>query len=191
MKKIKEFLLDEYGGADLSSEGLSLSLHKLIDYVLSVYLRDGEQAKVLILNDRKKNAIENYKISKQDANVLIKNRSSIVSGMITKVMTIEHERNFELYVSALEASTILLDIVRRPIDDKLEDEKWLSALKAKRQGFMDAKELVDQAHKIAEEMTGMSNADIEDHADQSEFRGGVAERFARKADERRKNKKNI
>jgi len=151
---------------------------KVIDYVISVYSKNGEQASEMKLANRKEFAIKKYKIKKSDADILKRNKSDYVSFLVTALMKIQREMEFELYISAMEASTILLDVVRRPIADSLEDEKWYSALKAKKLGFLDAQELIREAKKLSQLMTGVKDNDIDDNISDSEFKGGVMERLA-------------
>lgn len=173
---MKYTLLSNYKQPDESD--LSCSTDTLASYVISVYSKDGEQKDTISIIDRKLFAIKKYGISKGDAEKLLKNNSISAAYMISSFFKIYNERQFELYVSALEAATILLDVVRRPINDFLEDEKWLSALKAKKQGFSDAKELINEANAIAESMTGSKNSDIEDAVNKSAFNVGLAEKLA-------------
>jgi hypothetical protein len=186
--ELKERLNKKHSNVDLGEHGLCSPLSAIIDYVLSVYLKDGEQAEELSLSKRKEFAIDKYDIKKQDIDLLTNNKSEFISNIITDVMKDKLDRQWEMYISALEASTILLEVVRRPVDDELKDDKWLSALRAKKEGLKDSRELLKIAADIAEDMTGIKDSDMEEHVDTTVFKSGVAEKFARMATEARKKK---
>jgi hypothetical protein len=177
---VKEKLMHEFAGVDTVAMGFSSTLSTLVDYVISVYTKNGEQEGEFILSNRKARAISKYNIPKSDHRMLLENKSDLISAMITVLMKMQKERKFELFISALDASSILLDVVRRPVSDELDDEKWHSALKAKRQGFVDAEFLIEASTRLLEEMTGMKDADIEAHIEETDFRGGAMERLANK-----------
>jgi len=178
-EELKEYLLIKYGEVELSEEGFTISIDKLIDYIIEVYVERGTDA--ILLNKRKEAVIIELGIKyDSDKDILMLNKSKTVSRIITDVLHITANREFELYISALEATTILLDIVRRPIDDTLDDDKWLTALKAKKQGFNDARELLDSAKEIAEQMLGAREADLEEHVEEAIFKEGMSEKLAKK-----------
>ena len=177
--ELKEYLFGKYGMVELSEEGFTIPINKLIDYAIAVYVERGSD--VIMLNERKDAVMLDLKIgNKSDTEILRFNKSKTLSKLVTDILHITANRQFELYVSALEASTILLDVVRRPIDDTLEDEKWLSALKAKKQGFNDAKELLASADEIAEKMIGAKEVDLDEHINDSVFKKGQMEVLAEK-----------
>ena len=147
-------------------------------YTANAFERGGD---VILLNERKDAVMLELGIKhKKDMELLQFNKSRNLSRIVTDILHITANREFEMYVSALEAATILLDVVRRPIDDTLEDEKWLSALKAKKQGFNDARELLASAKEIAEDMVGAKEVDLEDHIDDNIFKKGQMEILAAK-----------
>ena len=177
--ELRDYLCGKYGMVELQEEGFTIPINKLIDYAIAVYVERGSD--MILLNERKDAVMLDLKISnKSDMEVLRFNKSRTLSKVITDILHITANRQFELYVSALEAATILLDVVRRPIDDRLDDEKWLSALKAKKQGFNDAKELLDSADEIAERMIGAKEVDLEEHIEESVFKKGQMEILAEK-----------
>jgi hypothetical protein len=179
MNELKEYLINKHGMVELSEEGFTIPINKLIDYAIAVYTERGSD--MILLNERKDAVILELKISnKADMEMLKFNKSKTLSRVVTDILHITANRQFELYVSALEAATILLDVVRRPIDDTLEDEKWLAALKAKKQGFNDAKELLASADEIAERMIGCKEVDLEEHVEENIFKKGQMEMLAEK-----------
>jgi len=174
-----EYLIEKYGDMEPSDEGFHVPIDKILKYIIAVYTERGGD--VVMLNGRKESVLLDLEIKNdKDVELLMLNKSKMVSRIITDVLHITANREFELYVSALEAATILLDVVRRPIDDTLEDEKWLSALKAKKQGFNDARELLESADEIAEKMLGAVDVDLEKHVEETIFREGMSERMAKK-----------
>ncbi len=183
--ELRDYLLDRYMDVEPSGEGFTISIEKIVDYTIMVYIRDDAYQDVT-LNQKKEAAFIKVGIQKEsDQRLLMLNKSNIVSRVVTTILHATANREFELYVSALEASTILLDVVRRPIDDTLDDEKWLSALRAKKQGFNDARELLSSANEIAEKMLGAKETDLDEHVEETIFKEGFSERLAKKA-----NKKN-
>lgn len=177
MTELKGYLMNKYGMVELSEEGFTIPINKLIDYAIAVYVN--RCSDVIMLNERKDAVMLELKIgNKSDMEILKFNKSKTLSRLVTDILHITANRQFELYVSALEAATILLDVVRRPIDDTLEDEKWLAALKAKKQGFNDAKELLSSANEIAEKIVGASEPDLEEHVDDNVFKKGQMETLA-------------
>jgi hypothetical protein len=177
--ELKDFLLRKYSEVEPSNEGFTIAIDKLIDYAIGVYVDRKDE--VLLLNERKEAVILELGIKhEKDMELLRFNKSRYLSRIVTDILHITANREFELYVSALEAATILLDVVRRPIDDTLEDEKWLNALKAKKQGFNDAKELLDSAKEISEQMLGAKETDLEDHVSDNIFKKGHMEELAGK-----------
>jgi len=176
--ELKEYLLLKFQGEEPSTEGFSIGIDDILDYCISVYKKRDDNAP---LNKLKEEAIARIGIKKKDAEILMLNKSLLISRIVTEILRITADRDFELYISALEASTILLEVVRRPIDDDLEDEKWATALKAKKQGFLDARELIKNAKDILENMTGIKDSDAQDHVEEVIFKEGLSERLAKKA----------
>lgn len=182
--ELKEYLVDKYGMVELSKEGFTIPIDRLADYAIAVYVERGSD--VIMLNERKTAVMLDLNISNEsDMEVLTFNKSRTLSKIISDILHITANRQFELYVSALEAATILLEIVRRPIDDNLDDEKWLNALKAKKQGFNDAKELLASADEIGEKMLGAKEVDLEVHIDDNIFKKGQMELLAEKYRDRK------
>lgn len=176
--ELYEYLLAKYGSMEPSDEGFRIPIDKILKYVIAVYAERGGD--VVMLNERKEAVLLDLGIkNEKDMELLMFNKSRLVSRIVTDVLHITANREFELYVSALEAATILLDVVRRPIDDTLEDEKWLAALRAKKQGFTDARELLDSATEIAEKILGAKDVDVEEHVEEVIYKEGLSERLAK------------
>jgi len=173
-------LIKKFSTVELSEEGFTIDIERLVDYAIAVYVCDSDVT--IDLDERKDTVMKELKITNQSDRAVIRfNKSATLSKIVTEILRKTSSRDFELYVSALEGAKILLDVVRRPIDDSLEDEKWLSALKSKKQGFIDAQELLDRAKAIAEKTVGATNTDVEAHVETVVFNKGQAEILAEKA----------
>lgn len=176
--ELRDYLLDKYSGGSPFDGEFPVSIDNVVDYCIRVYTKDeGEHA---TLNQKKEAALNEFGIKREsDREIFTLNKSVSVSRIITDILRAQADREFEMYISALEAATILLEVVRRPIDDDLDDEKWGTALKAKKQGFLDARELIESANDIAEKMLGVKEVDIGEHVEDTAFKGGYAEKFAK------------
>lgn len=182
--ELSKELKTTYSMVDLSKEGFTIDINKLIDYLLAVYVKD-ENEEHVTLNQKKEAQIIKLKIPSDDANLLLTNKSITASRIITEILKHGGDRLYEMYISGLEAATILLEVVRRPINDDLDDEKWFSALRAKKQGFIDARELYASTNQIAEEMLGVKEVDIETHVDTTDYTQGISEILAKKASKKK------
>ena len=184
---LKKKLISLYDEESTHMSGLTISLDVLIDYVIYVYVRDDGMVEDMTLNQKKEDAFSKFGIkNKNDQETLLLNKNKFVSRVITDLFHIKWDRKFELYISALEAAAILLDVVRRPIDDTLKDEKWLAALRSKKEGFNDARSLIASAAQIAEEIVGLKEVDVEAHVNNDVFKGGIQEDLAKRLRESKK-----
>jgi len=73
-------------------------------------------------------------------------------------------------------STLIAD-VRRPIADDVADEKRKSALESKKRAFMDAQEMLAALISLEGKIKGQNQ---EEETENSNFKGGFSERYARK-----------
>jgi hypothetical protein len=182
--EVKEYLIKKHHAVEPSNEGFTIDLEKIVDYCIYVYTPQSED--VVQLHHKKEAALIDLGITKKkDRELLLENKSHIVSNIITDLLHVVANREYELYISALEAATILLEVVRRPVDDKLSDEKWANALKAKKQGFMDARDLIASANEIAEKITGAKETDLEEHVEEVTFKEGLSEVLAKMANKKK------
>ena len=89
------------------------------------------------------------------------------------------EKLKELIKSGNEAFDLLLEEVKKPIDPELPDDKARNAMKAKKECFMDAQEILMSINKIEKQLAG--NEDSSDETTEGgSFRAGFSERFAKK-----------
>jgi hypothetical protein len=87
-------------------------------------------------------------------------------------------RLLELINSAKDAVKLLTEEVSKPIDEELQDDKARNAFKAKKECFMDAKELILEIEKIEAMINGEVEETLEDN--EKDFKAGAIERFAKK-----------
>lgn len=79
-----------------------------------------------------------------------------------------------------EAFELLLEQVKKPIDEELADDKARNAMKAKKECFMDAKEILSEVNLLKNKLEGRDE-DEEEESD-APFKGSYAEEFAKKKD---------
>ena len=86
--------------------------------------------------------------------------------------------DYELLISGKEALVTLLEVVRKPMDSRLLDDKERNAVKAKKECFEDAQFIMAELRKMLKELSGKST-DAEEHVRKGVFgKGGFAEGLA-------------
>ena len=80
----------------------------------------------------------------------------------------------DLIDSSKEAVAILIEDIRTPLDPDLSDEKRRNAIKAKKECFIDAQEILIGISKLETQITG---GDLKEEKD---FEKGLAEKFAKR-----------
>ena len=88
------------------------------------------------------------------------------------------KRLLNLIASAKDAVELLTDEVKKPVDEDLADDKARNAFKAKKECFMDAKELILEIEKIEAMINGEVDETLENN--EKDFKAGAIERFAKK-----------
>ena len=83
----------------------------------------------------------------------------------------------KLVNSAKKAIELLTDEIEKPVDEDLQDDKARNAFKAKKECFMDAKDLISEIEKIEDVFQGRQKDTAEESS--SDFEPGHAERFAK------------
>lgn len=81
----------------------------------------------------------------------------------------------QLVQAGEEAFVLLLEQVRKPIDEELSDDKARNAMKAKKECFMDAQTILDETRKIEAILNGDEISDVS-----GDFAAGHAEKYAKK-----------
>ena len=89
------------------------------------------------------------------------------------------EKLKELVRSGTKAFNLLLEEVKKPVDPELQDDKARNAMKAKKECFMDAQEILMAINKIENQLAGEEDTSSETPEGGS-FRAGFSERFAKK-----------
>ena len=80
----------------------------------------------------------------------------------------------DLIDSSKEAVAILIDDIRKPLDPDLSDEKRRNAIKAKKECFLDAQEILIGISKLESQI---EEGNIKEEKD---FEKGLAEKFAKR-----------
>tara|TARA_R100000479_G_C6292634_1_gene167194 strand:+ start:270 stop:557 length:288 start_codon:yes stop_codon:yes gene_type:complete len=95
-------------------------------------------------------------------------------------MKINIEEKLEkLIQSGNQAFDLLLEEVKKPIDPDLPDDKSRNAMKAKKECFMDAQEILMAIHKIENQINGEESESLSED-DINSFKAGFSEKFAKK-----------
>lgn len=146
-------------------------------YLILVYAPDSDLASIKDLKERKELAFKKAKVPRQFHAKIIANENHMIGDMLTRFFREYEDFDYELLISAKEAVITLLEVVRKPVDSQLLDDKERNAIKSKRECFDDSKYLMGEIKKIMNELNGKS-PDAGEVINQSAFKGGMAERFA-------------
>jgi hypothetical protein len=150
------------------------------EYVMLAYAPDSSLAKIKDQKARKEKALTQSDVPKDHWDKILKNENPMVGDMITRLFRHLNDLDYELLISGKEAIETLLEVVRKPINTSLQDDKERNAVKAKRECFEDAQALLKEIRKIYNQMNDI-DSDMADHINTSVFKGGIAERLAEKA----------
>ena len=94
--------------------------------------------------------------------------------------SLEVKRRLEdLIESGKQAFDLLLEEVKKPIDPELQDDKARNAMKAKKECFMDAQEILVSINKIEKQIEG-EDTDQDIDKDENSFQAGFSEKYAKK-----------
>tara|TARA_R110002020_G_scaffold1420_5_gene6449 strand:- start:836 stop:1159 length:324 start_codon:yes stop_codon:yes gene_type:complete len=99
-----------------------------------------------------------------------------------KELSVYEEKLMELVEAGKKAFDLLVKEVERPIDEDLQDDRARNAMKAKKECFMDAREIMTEVQKLEAQLRGEEaevKTQIETEKD-SVYTGGYAEQFAKK-----------
>ena len=83
-----------------------------------------------------------------------------------------------LIESGKRAFDLLLEEVEKPIDPELQDDKARNAMKAKKECFMDAQDILMAIHKIQSQISGEGEEEVE--LEEKSFKAGFSEKYAKK-----------
>ena len=98
-----------------------------------------------------------------------------------KKLSVYEQKLMELVDAGKKAFDLLVKEVERPIDEELQDDRARNAMKAKKECFMDAKEIMAEVQKIEAQLKGeeVSENNILEEPKDSVYTGGFAEKFAK------------
>jgi hypothetical protein len=89
-----------------------------------------------------------------------------------------NEKLEKLIASGNRAFDLLLEEVKKPIDPDLQDDKARNAMKAKKECFMDAQDILMAIHKIQNQISGEEEEEVE--LEEKSFKAGFSEKYAKK-----------
>ena len=97
-----------------------------------------------------------------------------------KKLSVYEQKLMELVDAGKKAFDLLVKEVERPIDDELQDDRARNAMKAKKECFMDAQEILMAINKIQKQI--LEGEDLEKSQDDEEksFKAGFSEKYAKK-----------
>lgn len=147
------------------------------EYVMLAYAPDSS-IQVKDLQVKKEKAMDQSKIPQDQRKRILKNENAMVGDMITRLFRELNDFEYELIISGKEAIQSLLEVVRKPVDSRLLDDKERNAVKAKKECFVDAEFMMAKIKTLVMQMSDI-NEDLADHTKKSVFQGGLAERLAK------------
>jgi hypothetical protein len=151
-----------------------------LNYVILVYAPDSELASIKDLTERKELAMKKAKVQEKYKAKVLHNENPMIGDMLTRFFREYEDFDYELLISAKEALITLLEVVRKPIDSRLLDDKERNAVKAKRECFDDAKYMMSEIRKMLSDL-GLKSEDAQEHVKKSVFKAGLAEHLAGKS----------
>tara|TARA_R110000744_G_scaffold55126_3_gene116587 strand:+ start:1177 stop:1497 length:321 start_codon:yes stop_codon:yes gene_type:complete len=97
-----------------------------------------------------------------------------------KILSVYELKLMELVEAGKKAFDLLVKEVERPIDEELQDDRARNAMKAKKECFMDAKEIMSEVQKLEAQLRGEEvEVLITQEVKDSVYTGGYAEQFAK------------
>jgi hypothetical protein len=178
----KYSLTDEDNGEIINPEFI-VPMHNAIKYVFLCYDPNSALSEIDELKDRKLEAMRLAKVPKMYQDDILINQNPMIADVVTRFFRLINSKAYELYISGKEAIDILLEETRRPVDYNLPDDKLRTAIKSKRECFVDAKLIMDDVDAISANMD-KEGADFSENVSTA-YASGRGESVA----ERRKNKK--
>ena len=86
----------------------------------------------------------------------------------------------KLIESGNKAFDLLLEEVKKPIDPDLQDDKARNAMKAKKESFMDAQDILMAIHKIQNQISDGISEEQKVELEEKSFKAGFSEKYAKK-----------
>ena len=147
------------------------------NYLILVYAPDSDYASIKDLKERKEYVAKKVKIPKGQVKRVIDNENPMIGDMLTRFFREYEDFDYEILISGKEALITLLEVVRKPINSTLLDDKERNAVKAKRECFDDARYIMGELRNMLNDL-GEKSPDARDAAKKSVFKGGFAEGLA-------------
>jgi len=148
------------------------------NYLILVYAPDSEYASIKDLKERKEYVAKKVKVPKKLIKKVVDNENPMIGDMLTRFFRVYEDFDYEILISGKEALITLLEVVRKPIDSHLLDDKERNAVKAKRECFDDARYIMAELRTMLQELGGKS-VDAKDVVKKGVFgKGGFAEGLA-------------
>jgi len=145
-------------------------------YVMLVYIPESPIEHIRDLVEKKNRAIEMAGVP-DDALPLTRNL--MIGDMATRIFRELNDFDYEMLISAKEAVEILMEVVRKPVDTRLQDDKERNAVKAKRECYDDAKYLLTEIKRMFAVLKEES-VDVAEHVSETAFKRGLQEKLAEK-----------
>lgn len=146
-------------------------------YLILTYGPDSEFSGIKDMSERKDLALKKSKVPAQFHKKILINENPMIGDMLTRFFRVYEDFDYELLISGKEALITLLEVVRKPINTHLQDDKERNAVKAKRECFDDAKYIMAELRKMLKDVSEMSE-DAAEAVKKSVFKGGFAEKLA-------------
>ena len=146
-------------------------------YMILTYGPDSEFSGIKDMSERKELALKRAKVPKQFHKKILSNENPMIGDMLTRFFRVYEDFDYELLISGKEALITLLEVVRKPINTHLQDDKERNAVKAKRECFDDAKYIMRELRMMLKDLGEMSE-DAAEAVKKSVFKGGFAEKMA-------------
>jgi hypothetical protein len=146
-------------------------------YAMLVYIPESPISHIKDIAELKLRAIEMAGVPDK---ALPLTNNLMIGDMATRIFREFNDFDYELLVSAKEAVEVLMEVVRKPIDTRLQDDKERNAIKAKRECYDDAKYMLTEIKKLSSILKEES-PDVSDHVENQVFKKGMQEKLAEKA----------
>ena len=98
-----------------------------------------------------------------------------------KELSVYELKLMELVEAGKKAFDLLVKEVERPIDEELQDDRARNAMKAKKECFMDAREIMAEVQNLEAQLRGeeIQTPTKTEEVKDSVYTGGYAEQFAK------------
>jgi hypothetical protein len=144
-----ELLEYEEFGFEFSAEEKAFDKQRAFVYVALAYDPESKLFKIEDQQERRERAYKQSGLPAMMRGEVIGNKNSRINAMVRRYFVLLNRPEIELYLSGQEAIHTLLEEVRRPITEDLQDDKRTTALKSKRMCFEDAMTIMGKVKDLA------------------------------------------